>query len=306
LQSSSTNDSPSSAADPSSFIIHPSHYTAHLGANSGGANGVYWIELLDQADDGVRIRNMTGKGKLLVDSVEHTVEPDLLYPLLRWSDVRRWSAVPHAHILLSQEPTSRRGIAEETMRKQYPRTLAYLEQFRSLLTTRAAYRRYQESGPFYSMYNVGPYTVAPIKVVWRRMDRQINAAVIETIHDPRLGCRPIVPQETCVIVACSSADEAYYVCAMLNSQIVGELVSASSVRGGKGFGTPGMLDFIPMTEYRPDDPRHVELAALSRTAHSIDSPNIQGDIDRLAAQVLSGCSTGSFPGQAAITNSGSE
>ena len=42
------------------------------------------------------------------------------------------------------------------MRERYPRTLEYLERFHELLTSRAAYRRYQASGPFYSMYNVGP------------------------------------------------------------------------------------------------------------------------------------------------------
>ena len=32
------------------------------------------------------------------------------------------------------------------------------------------------------MYDVGPYTVAPIKVVWRRMDRRINAAVVGPVE----------------------------------------------------------------------------------------------------------------------------
>ena len=40
------------------------------------------------------------------------------------------------------------------------------------------YRQYQSGAAFYSMYNIGHYTVAPIKVVWRRMDRRINAAVV--------------------------------------------------------------------------------------------------------------------------------
>ena len=48
------------------------------------------------------------------------------------------------------------------------------------------------------------------KVVWRRMDRRINAAVVEAIDDPLLGRRPVVPQETCVLAACESADEAHY------------------------------------------------------------------------------------------------
>ena len=244
-----------------------SDYTAHLGANSGGANGVYWVEVLNAAEGGVLIRNIAARGKHAVDTVEQVIEPDLLYPLVRWSDVRRYSAVPRGHILLAQDPATRAGIGEDVMRQRYPRTLAYLEQFRGLLTARAAYRRYQQGGPFYSMYNVGPYTVAPVKVVWRRMDRRINAAVVEEIDDPVLGRRPVVPQETCVLVACDSADEAHYVCAVLNSAVVNDLVSAHSVRGGKGFGTPGMLEYVPLRRYQTNDPRHAALAALSRKAH---------------------------------------
>jgi hypothetical protein len=265
-------------------------YVAHLGANSGGANGVYWMEMLGAAEDGVKVRNITAGGKHLIEAAEHLIEPDLLYPLLRWSDVGRWRAVPRAHILLAQDPATRTGIGEDVMREQYPRTWQYLERFRELLVSRAAYRRYQQRGPFYSMYNIGPYTTAPVKVVWRRMDRQINAAVIEQRLDPLLGLRPMIPQETCVIVACDSADEAHYLCAVLNSAIVNELVRACSVRGGKGFGTPGMLTFIPLRRFEPDNGRHGELAALSRQAHAAAEADVQADIQReidgLAAAVL--------------------
>ena len=270
--------------------IGPADYRAHLGANTGGANGVYWVDVLGPADGGVRIRNMADRGKRRVDSIERVIEPDLLYPLLRWSDVGRYSAAGHGHVLLVQDPVSRTGIDEAVMRRRYPRTLEYLEQFRELLVSRSAYRRYQQRGPFYSMYNVGPYTIGPIKVVWRRMDRRINAVVVEETDHPMLGRRPTVPQETCVLVSCDSVDEAHYVCAVLNSVVVGALVLAHSVRGGKSFGTPGMLDFVPLRRFLADDPRHVELAALGRQAHATATDaTIQCEIDRLAATILAPC-----------------
>lgn len=261
-------------------------YSAHLGANSGGANGVYWVEVLGEQQGGVLVRNMATRGKRTVEAVEQVIEPDLLYPLLRWGDVARYRAAPSSHILLTQDTNTRTGIDEERMRRQFPRTLAYLERFHDLLLSRAAYRRYQGRGPFYSMYNVGPYTVAPIKVVWRRMDRQLNAAVVESL---------VVPQETCVLVACDSADEAHYLCAMLNSDIVNQRVAAHSVRGSKGFGTPGMLEYLPLDRYLANDPRHIKLATLSRQAHAAASmpedrgtdkvAKLQGDIDELAGRL---------------------
>jgi len=253
---------PDKSSGGETMPVGPSDYTAHLGANSGGANGVYWLEVLRPVEGGVLVRNIAAKGKRSVEVVEQVIEPDLLYPLLRWSDVKRYGAAASCHILLAQDVATRTGIDESVMRERYPRTLVYLQQFRDLLTSRAAYRRYQHGGPFYSMYNVGPYTVAPIKVVWRRMDRRITAAVIEAM----------VPQETCVLVACDSADEAHYLCAVLNSRAINELVSGHSVRAGKGFGTPSMLDYLPIRRFRPDDPRHQELASLSRQAHTLLLP----------------------------------
>jgi len=269
-------------------LIGPSDYTAHLGANSGGANGVYWVRALQRVDGGVLVRNAVEKGNREVAAAEHVIEPHLLYPLLRWGDVARYRAVPSAAILLAQDVTTRSGIEQAVIQREYPRAYAYLQRFERLLSQRAAYRRYQGGKPFYSMYNIGPYTVAPIKVVWRRMDRRIRAAVVEEADDPLLGRRPVVPQETCVLIAIDSADAAHYVCAVLNSAIAGFLVAAHSVGGGKGFGTPGVLDFIRLRRFDPEDARHAELAALSRAAHAAaggDVAEIQCTIDRLAAEL---------------------
>lgn len=268
-------------------LVGPSDYVAHLGANSGGANGVYWVEILGGAADGVRVRNLAEKSQQGLATVEQVVEPDLLFPLVRWADVGRYRASPSAHVLLVQDVVTRTGIDRALMRREWPQTYAYLERFERVLSSRAAYRQYQQSKAFYSMYNVGTYTVAPIKVVWRRMDRRINAAVLEQADDPLLGRRPVVPQETCVLIAAESAAEAHYVCAVLNSSVVDFLVGSHSVCGGKGFGTPNMLDFVKVWRFNPDDPRHAELAACSRVAHLTaacgNAPDeIQRRIDHLA------------------------
>ncbi len=203
----------------------------------------------------------------------------------------RWSARPSAHLLLAQDPQTRTGLDEGRFRRDYPRTFAYLKQFEPLLTARAAYRRYQDRQPFYSMYNVGPYTLAAAKVIWRRMDRKIRAAVVESLDDPLLGLRPVVPQETCVLIACASGDEAHYLCALLNSSLVHDLVTSHSVAGGKGFGTPSILDYLPLRKFDPRDARHGELALLSRRLHALaEEQSLKGgessEIDRLAEAVF--------------------
>ena len=220
-------------------LIGPSDYTAHAGACSGGANGVYWLQILGRVPGGLRVANLAETSKVRLPLVERTIEPGLLYPLLRWSDVSRWRATPSCYLLLRKTRRRRRGIDEPVMRERYPGTFAYLSEFRERLVARVAYRRYQSRAAFYSMYDVGPYTVAPIKVVWRRMDRRITAAVAEPGDDPWLGRRPPVPQETCSLIAAASGDEAHYLCAVLNSAVANFIACSHAVRGGKGFGTPG-------------------------------------------------------------------
>ena len=267
-------------------------YTAHLGANSGGANAVFWMEVRGRGANGLLVRNLVGKAKRCVEPVETELEPDLLYPLVRWIDVRRWSARPSACLLLAQDPQTRAGhLTKSAFAATTPASFAYLQRFQTMLTARAAYRRYQQRQPFYSMYNVGPYTLAPAKVIWRRMDRKIRAAVAEPWDDPLLGPRPVVPQETCVLIACSGGDEAHYLCALLNSASIDALVASHSVAGGKGFGSPSILDYLPLRKFDPADPRHAELATLSRRLHvsteqqvSVDRESI--DVDRLAVETL--------------------
>ena len=222
----------------------PSDYRAHAGAYSGGANGVYWLRVVGRDGANLIVENLHDCGKRAVESVRAVIEPDLVYPLLRWGDVERYRARPSAHILLAQDPATRRGIDEARMRERFPLTYAYLKRFEPVL------RQRRSSGlrpPFYSMFAVGPYTLAPIKVVWRRMDRRMNAAVVEGL---------VIPQETCVFIEAASSDEAHYLCARLNSDEIDSLVRALSVAGGKGFGSPGILEFLPLRKYDPSNAAH--------------------------------------------------
>ncbi|MEA1949814.1 MAG: hypothetical protein U9N87_00400, partial [Planctomycetota bacterium] len=113
---------------------------------------------------------------------------------------------------------------------------------------------------------------------------RINAAVLEPVEDEFLGTRPVVPQETCVIVAVETADEAHYLAAALNSRRSDFIVGGHSVSGGKGFGTPSMLDYLGIKRFDPRDERHMELARLSRLAHERaagggDTVEIEEEID---------------------------
>ena len=77
-----------------------------------------------------------------------------------------------------QDPEARHGYNEKWLKREYPLTYRYLLGFRSVLESRAAYKKYHAEGghPFYSMFNISEDTFAPYKVAWRRMGNDICLA----------------------------------------------------------------------------------------------------------------------------------
>jgi hypothetical protein len=276
-------------------VLGKSDYKAHEGVNTGGANGVYWVEIIDRRPDGlVLVRNLTQGAKVQVPEVVEAVEPDLLYPLLRGRDVQRWKAEPSACILMVQDPEKRRGYSEEWLQENYPRTYGYLKRFEEVLRKRAAFKRYftrkdknnriVETGPFYSMFGVGPYTFAPWKVVWREQASTMTASVVS----PKDG-KPVMPDHKLMLVDCTSEDEACFVCACLNSS-VGQMVAVSYAVEIQM--TPHILEHIRIPRFDPGNPVHGRLAELSKEAHAAaargdaqDLRAIEAEIDQQAAQV---------------------
>jgi len=109
--------------------------------------------------------------------------------------------------------------------------------------------------------------------------------VATAVDSPLLGRRPVIPQETCVMIACDSLEEAHYLCAVLNSSLVNYIVQSHSVQGGKGFGTPSMLTYLNLRRFDPLNTVHAELANCSEAAHREISPEIETRINRLVEEL---------------------
>lgn len=267
-----------------------SPYIARLGANSGGANGVYWLTVLDVVDENcVRVRNLAQRSKKNVPEVETVIESALLYPLARWKSVSKGALdLDETVILVVQDPVSRTGLSRELLQEKYPLTLEYLLQFEELLSNRAAQKRFQSRGEFYSMYNVGQYTFSDWKCVWRRMDSRIRAAAVGPRSVAGLPPRPVFPQETCVFIPAQSESEAFYLSAIMNSNAVNALVCSTSCAGGKSFGSPSLLSRIPLPQFDANNPVHAQLADFGRILNQTpDNESVQKEIDRLTREALS-------------------
>jgi len=287
----------SEALDVLRKILGPSSYTAYAGVYSGGANGVYWLRIIESLPEGsLLVENIPSAGKRTVKATRALLEPDLIYPLLRSGEVNRWRARGAIAVLMVQDPDSRRGIDEDVFKKKYPKTYKYLKSFEEILRTRAAWRRffttrkgetYVERAPFYSMFAVGKYTFAPYKVVWPRMASSLEAVVVGPI-----GSTPVFPQETLTFIPLDDPVEAHYICALLNSTPVGFAARAYSQVGGKGFASPHLLRYLRIPRFDPSKKNHQSAASLSARAHELagngeEIPSIlQEELNRTSARIL--------------------
>jgi len=233
----------------------------------------------------VVISNITEGTKVEVPQVREVVEPDLLYPLLRGRDVRRWNAEPSSHIVVvSREDGTILG--EEEMQREYPRTYAYLGRFRDRLSARThpiTRGALQRGAPFFWFMGLACYTFAPWKVVWKEMADSLTCAVV--------GCsdgKPVVPDHKIMLIDFERQEEAFYAAAALNS------ASARLLCRGYAIGVqmdPHIAENIAVPAFDGSD-LHVRLAELSRAAHEAAAAGdnervaeIEAEIDELAAEL---------------------
>lgn len=268
-------------------VLGKSGYEAHEGVNTGGANGVYWLRVLERHPEGLLlVENLHDVGKTKVKRVEALVEPDLVYPLLRGRDVSRWHAAPSAFIMLPQSrERQREGIPEAILKTDLPRTYAYLKKFEEPLAARSDRKYYPKGSAFYTMRNVAEYTFAPYKVVWREQASELTAAV------PVGRDKTSVPDHKLMLVPCQSPEEAFYLAACLNSAISRLLVQAYVVAIGM---STHVLEHVAIPKFDPSTPLHQSLASLSHRAHQLAARDktgeaelrqVEQEIDLLAARL---------------------
>jgi hypothetical protein len=294
-------------------VCGKNRYPVYEGINSGGANGVYCINILGAKKSETKdihhyrnpenvptrihvtellVENVTKGTKKNIKKVKTVIEDFFLYPLVKSRHLKKWKITGYTYMLQMQDPVKRIGMNEPWVKTVFPKTYAYLKEFENILLDRVLYRKFMGSrkAPFYTMYNVGQYTYALYKVVWNRMGSHIHACVLSTVCDRHIGEKCVLPDNVLAFIPTDSRDEAHYVCSIMNSRVVG--VVLSSLAGGtKSFATPRIVeDTIKIPAYDPGNELHRRLSDFSQKAHSTASikriTNIEKEIDSSVAELF--------------------
>jgi type II restriction/modification system DNA methylase subunit YeeA len=243
------------------------YYEAHAGVYAG-LNQVYYVKVLGRASDGMLIvTNPPESGqKKKVERVEAKVESDLVYPLIRGEDVKKWYVeFKDRYVIVPHNPRTANPISESDIRVRWPLTYSYLVNYRRELEDRSIHKLWGRGNPFYAVYDIGTYTFAPYKVVWKEVSARMtvggfHVAVIEPLQDKYLGEKTVVPDHTVVLIPVGDRDEAYYLAGILNSTIITFALQYAVVES---------ISSLNIPKFNPNNALHRRVAELSRRAHEL-------------------------------------
>lgn len=135
------------------------------------------------------------------------IEPDLVYPLLKSSDVAKGNTRPRVYTIVTQRAI---GEATEGIRTAQPKTWAYLEQNRTALDGRKS-SIYRGKPPF-SIFGVGDYSFAPYKIAISGLYKTLKFTLLEPLDG-----KCIMVDDTCYFLGFESRDLALMHLAALES-----------------------------------------------------------------------------------------
>jgi SAM-dependent methyltransferase len=263
--------------------IGDSDYRARAGL-CGWFNSIYFVQIVEEKGNHWIIQNYQERAKKEVTAVQAQVEKDLVFPCVRGRDIKKWIYEIQIYHLFPQDlDNPKHGLSPQKFQTKYPLTFEYFKRFEAELSDRNGYQKYlAPSGePFYAIYNVGTYTLAPFKVCWLRVSDDLTACVIP---------QGVIPETNVTFVPFDDESDAHYFCAVLQSSIAKFIIGISSVSGTGSWGSPHILEKVKIPKFDNKDRIHLDLANLSKQCHEktaagIDVSDLEAQIDELAAEL---------------------
>lgn len=249
------------------------HASAWLHGRKGittDLNGVYFVDVveIDRSKRLIRVRTRPGEGRTKLGPTRtFWVEPDMLYPLAKGAaDFEACFFSPKDDLLAfvpNQGITAAPLEAADDAMAKLPRTRAYFRAFSSFLKARSTYRQRMKSAPMWAIYNVGPYSFAPYKVVWAEMTTDFVAAVATAARVPLVGKRPYIPDHKIFYLDFDQAEPAYFICGLMNAPSFKEIIEAHNISTQMG----NLFKHVDLPAFDPTNSDHTALVQLVENNH---------------------------------------
>jgi tRNA1(Val) A37 N6-methylase TrmN6 len=136
------------------------------------------------------------------------IEDDLLYPLLKSSDVANGKIEIRKKVLVTQ-----RQVGEETeyIQYKYPKTWQYLNNHVNDFKKRKS--SIYKNKPVFSIFSIGDYSFYPFKIAISGLYKNINFKIIYPVDG-----KPVMVDDTCNFISCKNESEANALFSLLTDE----------------------------------------------------------------------------------------
>jgi adenine-specific DNA-methyltransferase len=217
------------------------------------------------------------------DKEMYEVEVEAVYPFLQPRHISAWKFEGYTYAIIPQRKAGEDN--EEKLARKLPLTYKYLERFKDRFTARKS--RIFTQKPFYGLFGLGTYTWKPYKVCWCGLGFKPEFVVLSAIRDRMVGDKLPIPDGTIYFIPLDRKEEAHFVCAVLNSELVRKFLSARSGKSKRGL-SKKVMEQLSLPRFNPNDNRHLELASWSLKMHQgLKMPDEEGNkIEYLVEEVF--------------------
>ena len=255
-----------------SSLLGQNNYQARTGVFTGGANAVYWLDIVGKQGSLLRVQNITRRAKRKAPCVQALLEPDHIYPLVLGRGIQQWHFSCEGYILCPHTAQTKLWpVPGHVLHQTCPNTYDYLSSFREELDQRKGFASWEKEiqrAQFHAVLKVGAYTFSKYKVAWRYIASRFLCAVIEEADDPWLGRTIPLPNEKVMYVSTDCREEAYFLCGLLSSTPVAQCVQSYMNPTSISAHVLGRLRLPDFDEQNPD---HLLIAQLCRQGHQSEN-----------------------------------
>lgn len=277
-------------------------YHGRKGIEPAGAKGVYVLKkpvACNPMQNGkaVIVNDISRQRRQdILNKGEHkgVVETDLIYPMLGGRNIQRWYVSSNEYILVPHSKEHKYGIPETELLQTHPLTYNWLEFYqKELFDSRVQNGKFfnPNKNPFYRLDNVGEYTYAPYKVLWKEQTGSMSAVVVGNAEESLinydnsvLGTDKIIMVDSKVLyLALESVDEAYFVCGIINSPTIRNIIDGYAVETNRG---TDVLKYLAIPKYDDTSQTHKDIARISEQIHDFCKIELK-NLDKIDQSKLS-------------------
>ena len=257
------------------------YYSGRKGIEPAGAKGIYLLRKPIKGRDGLMliencIERQRRKDFLKKGVHKEKIEETYIFPMLGGRNIAKWKVKSNEYMLVPHTAKYKYGIPVKELSRIAPKTIEWLNFYHDeLLASRIQNGKFFNANtqPYYRLDNVGEYTYAPYKVLWKEQTGSMSAVVVgsylESIPDADDTLfsedKTIVVDSKVLMLGLESAAEAYYVCGIINAKDIVEIIDGYAISTNRGV---DVLKYLAIPKFESDNPTHQSISNLSEQIHS--------------------------------------